>query len=107
MDTLDAVEMVYKLMRAEVTSLQRDLDLLNVRRLRAETAGGVPASTVAALPHAASGGLSDGTAYVDLRWASNGLKPGETAGAGTGCLVSYAASTDQWVRIGDYVAVTA
>lgn len=106
MDTFDAMMVMYRRMQAVAAGQQQQIDVLQARRLRSETAGGVPASDAAALPTAASGGLSDGTAYIDVRWATDGLKPGEVAGAGTGCLVTYNAATDQWLRIGDYTAVT-
>lgn len=106
MANMDALDFMFKRMKAQARNLQGQVDTLNVRRLRAETAGGVVASTLAAAPLAVNGGLSDGTAYIDLRWISNGCKPGELAGAGTGVLAYYNAQADQWWGVHNYVAVT-
>lgn len=104
--TLDIVRQVYEEMKLSNSRLQRQIDTINVRRSRAETAGGFVASTLADAPLAATGGLSDGSAYIDLRWISDGLKPGETTGTGTGVLAYYDAANDRWNNVHDYAAVT-
>lgn len=106
MDQMDVVEQMYRRMNRAARGLQTQVDVLSARRLRAETSGGVVASTLATAPLAASGGMSNGSEYIDLRWISDGRKPGELAGAGTGVLAYYNAAVDQWWGVHNYAAVT-
>lgn len=98
-------EKIWRALRQDVERVQRRVDRLSVKTQRSETAGGVPASTLANAPRAADGGMSDGTNYIDLLWISDGRKPGEDANVGTGVLAVYSATTDSWLRIGDYTPV--
>ena len=106
MNTMDAVEEMYRRMNDLAQGLQVQINQLDARRLRSETTGGVVASTLAMAPLAVNGGLSDGSAYIDLRWISNGCKPGEGAGAGTGVLAYYNAAANQWYGVHNYAPVT-
>jgi hypothetical protein len=79
-----------------IAALSRRLRALEAME-RAETAGGVATSTVAGLPAAGQAGR--------LRFATNGRKTGEGAGAGTGVLVYDDAVG--WRRVDDGTAVAA
>lgn len=94
--------------------LQQQINALNVRltdvtqkTARAETVGGMEAFTYANRPRVATGGMSDGTSYIDLCWISDGRKSGEGAGLGTGqpCYFDHAA--DDWRVFRDDSIVTA
>lgn len=98
-------ELVWKRMRDEVRQVDRRVNRISVRSQQTQTARGVPASTLANAPRAADGGLSDGSEYIDLLWISNGRKPNEGAGNGSGVLAIYDAGQDAWLRVGDYAVV--
>ncbi len=61
----------------------------------------LPSYTVTSLPNAAAGAI-DGS----IAWASNGRKPAEGAGAGTGVMVVYNNATTSWLRTTDYTLVS-
>lgn len=100
-------ELIYSELKGEINSLQTQVDR-NKRVERAEMADSIPAYTLAAAPLAADGGLGDGSngGYITLAWISNGRRPGEGAGLGTGVLAFYQASSNTWIRIDTYTAVT-
>jgi hypothetical protein len=68
---------------------------------RAETAGGFPQSTFANAPLLATGKVRSG----DALFITDGRKPGEGSGAGTGVPAYYNQATDQWFRMSDDTAV--
>lgn len=96
---------MWRALRNDIERVGRRVDRLTVTTQRAETAGGVPACTLAEAPTAATGGLSDGTSYIDLLWISDGLRPGEGSGNGTGVLAFYDSATDAWIAVHDYQPV--
>jgi hypothetical protein len=93
--------------------LQQQVNALSVRitestqkGARAETGGGVQSFTYATAPRAAQGGMSDGSAYIDLVWISNGRSAAEGAGLGTGQLCYYKASVDDYYTVRGDTLVT-
>jgi hypothetical protein len=104
--TTAMIELVWGELRADIASIRQDMSRFRSQAERAETAGGVPAYTYANLPRVAQGGVSDGTEYIDLAWCSNGRKAAEGAGVGTGQLVYYDASIDDYRRVRDDTVVT-
>lgn len=101
----DIVELVWQELQRQIDATRTQVQDVAVRYERAEVSENVPASTLAAAPLAADGGLADGVNFVTLRWISNGRKPGEGAGAGTGVLAVYDPAGDQWLNVDGYVAV--
>lgn len=57
-----------------------------------------PSYTVASLPATGSSG--------QFCWASNGRKPGEGAGSGTGVMVFWNSATSQWYSFASTALVT-
>lgn len=100
-------ELMWKDLRREVRELSSRVDKVELASRQADTAGGVRAKTLAEAPLAADGGMSDGTEFIDLLWISNGRKPGEDAGFGTGVLAYYDASLNAWLGVHDFQVVTA
>lgn len=93
--------------------LQKQINALGVRlsdvtqkTARGETTGGVQAFAYADAPRAAEGGMSDGSAYIDLVWISDGRGAGEGAGLGTGQLCYYKASVDDYYTVRGDALVT-
>lgn len=103
---MDIRQMIWRALREEIATVETSVDELRLATQRSETTGGVVASTLAEAPLAADGGLSDGSAYIDLRWITNGRKPAEGVGAGSGVLAFYDAVADLWKTIHDYQPVT-
>lgn len=103
----EMVELIYGELKAQLNVLETRVEQ-NKRVERAEIADSIPAYTLANAPLAADGGLGDGTngGYITLAWISNGRRPGEGAGLGTGVLAFYQASSNTWIRIDTYTAVT-
>lgn len=94
--------------------LQRQINALDVRirettqkTARAETVGGFQAFTYATRPLIATGGMSDGSAYIDVCWISDARKSGEGAGNGTGQPVYFDYAIDDWRVFRDDSVVTA
>lgn len=101
----DMVELVYGELKDDLNALQVQVDR-SKRVERAEIADSIPAYLLADAPMNADGGLGDGTSYITLAWISNGRRPGEGAGLGTGVLCFHQSSTDTWIRLDTYTAVT-
>ncbi|MDX2138339.1 MAG: hypothetical protein SF123_09620 [Chloroflexota bacterium] len=102
----DLIGNVYSEMRQQVRDLKSEQQRIAGDSERAETAGGFSAMTLAAAnAMATAGGMSDGATHIDAVWISNGVRPGESAGAGTGVLAVWAGGA--WRRVGDYAAVQA
>lgn len=99
---LDMLQIVWDELQVQIDSLRSDMNALLARSERAETAGGMATSTLAAAPLFATGGVGDG----DFLFISNGRKSGEGVGAGTGIPAYYNAATDSWLRFSDDAAVT-
>lgn len=101
----DMTELVY-------AELKNQLNLITVqiedtkRVERALFSDSVPAYTLATAPLAAQGGLGNGQTYITVAWISNGRRPGEGAGLGTGVLAFYDTLSNTWIRIDTYTAVT-
>lgn len=104
MSSSSMMELIWGELKAEIRELRGEVTRAG-RIERAEIADSIPASTLAAAPTNASGGLGDGVAYITLRWISNGRKSGEGGGAGTGVLAVFRASTNEWLRLTDYTVV--
>ena len=104
----DALTTIWNILTEDINSLQDKLEVEITRTDRAESTDGIPASTLADAPLAATGGVAAGTSFVTVRWISDGRKTGqqEGAGNGTGVLCVYSASGDEWLVIGDYAVVT-
>lgn len=86
--------------------LQKQINALNVRlsdvtqkTARAETVGGIQSFAYADAPRAAQGGMSDGSAYIDLVWISDGRAAAQGAGLGTGQLCYYKESVDDYYTV--------
>jgi hypothetical protein len=94
--------MIWQELRSQIQQVQLNLDTAVSRMARAETAGGVAQSVLADAPLAAVGGVGPG----DMLWITDGRKPGEGAGAGTGVLAVYDSITDSWLDVYGYTAVT-
>lgn len=100
----EMVELVYRELKADITTLQKQVNA--VKPERAEIADSIPAYLLADAPLAVDGGLGDGSSYITLAWISNGRRPGEGVGAGTGVLCFHESSTNTWIRLDTYTAVT-
>jgi len=70
---------------------------------RAETSGGFPQSTLALAPLQANAAAT--LRSGDTLFITDGRKPGEGGGAGTGVPAYYNKATDQWLRMSDDTAV--
>ncbi len=97
--------LIWESLKDEIERLETRIESVSIRYERAEISDSIPAYTLATAPLAAQGGLGDGTSYITTAWISNGRKAGEGAGAGTGVIAIYQASTDQWLRLTDYSVV--
>lgn len=94
---------LYDQLRSDVRNLQRQQRTQEQKTERAEFAGAVEAFTLAEAPVAE--GLGDNVNYTSLAWISDGRKPGEGAGSGTGVLAWFNASNSTWYSIFDQSAV--
>lgn len=92
-------EFVWQQLQDEISRVSTRVTDLERLTQRAETSGGVPAFTYADAPRAVDGGMSDGTAYIDLIWILNGRSASEGAGLGTGQLCYYKASVDDYYTV--------
>lgn len=101
----DMVELIYTELHNQINTLESQVEK-GKRIERAEIADSLPAYTLATAPLAADGGLGDGASYITLAWISNGRRPTQGAGLGTGVLAFYEASSDTWRNVHDYAAVT-
>lgn len=106
MPQFDIVELAWKALQDEIAALRTDIEKIAVQYERAEVSENVPASTLATAPLAADGSVANGVNYATLRWISNGRKPGQGAGAGTGVLAVYDSASNTWLEINGYTAVT-
>ncbi len=100
----DMVELIYQELKSEIRTLQKQVN--TAKPERAEIADSIPAYLLVDAPLNADGGLGDGSSYITLAWISNGRRPGEGVGAGTGVLCFHQSSTDTWIRLDTYTAVT-
>lgn len=100
------VELVWRVLRDEIDALQDEANRTALYTERAELSENIPGSALADVPLAADGGLGNNTTVLTLRWISDGRKPGEGAGAGTGVLAYYDSGGDQWISVFDQSAVT-
>lgn len=94
---------LYQQLRDDVARLDRKNERQDTRTERAEYAGAVEAFTLASAP--TTTGLGDNVSYTSLAWISNGRKPGEGAGTGTGVLAWFNASDSTWYSVFDQAAV--
>lgn len=101
----DMVELVWNELRGELNDLKKRVQLAQQTE-QALYSDSVPAYTLANAPLAAQGGLGNGQSYISLAWISNGRRPGEGAGLGTGVLAFYDTTSNTWIRIDTYTAVT-
>ncbi|MEO8608917.1 MAG: hypothetical protein ABI690_13580 [Chloroflexota bacterium] len=99
----DIVELVWNELQSQIQELRTTINQQSIKTERAEYTDGIPAYTFASLPTA---GLATGTSYVTIVWCSNARKSGEGAGVGTGVLAIYNSAGGNWLRAGDYTALT-
>ena len=78
---------------------QRELASLTER---SEYSGAVVAFALAAAP---TTGVGDNLSYTSVAWISDGRKPGEGGGAGTGVLAWFNAVDSTWYSVFDQLAV--
>ena len=88
------VDLVWQALQADLQRVREQVEVLNTRSERSETAGGVRACLYAELPLAA-----DGAGAGDLFFCTNARKVGEAAGAGTGTIVYFNSTDDSWRRV--------
>ena len=88
-------ELLYRSLSSDVAQMRNDIQALLTRAERSEVTGGVAGLTLAQLP------LTHNTGG-DLYFATDGCKPGEATGHGTGVEVFWDTATTQWLRVGDY-----
>jgi hypothetical protein len=105
MSNSSMVELIYNELKSDLNALQTQVNR-SLRVERAEIADSIPAYTLANAPLNADGGLGDGISYITLAWISDGRRPGEGAGLGTGVLCFHQASSNTWIRLDTYTAVT-
>ena len=98
---MSIVDMVWQALQNDLQQVREQVEVINTRTERSETAGGVGACLHAELPLAA-----DGASAGDLFFCTNALKVGEAAGAGTGTIVYFNSLTDSWYRVADDTAVS-
>lgn len=103
---MDVAEMMWRDLKQQIAQVSANVQQLRIQYERAGVADGIPASSLADAPLAATGGLADGVNYITLRWITDGRRPGEGAGDGTGVLAFYDTATDTWRQIDGYAAVT-
>lgn len=103
MTAKDLLDHVWDNLQGQIASVQKQVNRQSVKTESALYADSVPAFTFANLP---GQGLADGSTYISLAWCSNGRRPGQGAGAGTGTLVFWDQGTAAWRNIHDYTAVT-
>ena len=96
------LDFIFTTLDGEIKKQKRDIQ--NTRQIteRSETAGGVTSTTLTNAPLQDTNAMSES----DLMWIKDGCKPGEAEWAGTGVLAVFNPSTNQWLRVGDYVVVT-
>lgn len=97
---------VYRALKSDMQAQAKQLQQITLSTQRSETAGGVRSFTLANAPVAATGGMSNGSQFLDLIFISNGRKSGEAAGAGTGQLCYYDSSVDTYRCVRDDSIVT-
>lgn len=102
----DYVDAVFNRLQTEIDNLKRASSQASQQTERAEIADSIPAYVEASLPTLAGGGLGNGSAYITIAWCSDGRKPGEGAGMGTGILVVYDAVSGNWLNLDGYGAIT-
>ena len=90
------VDMVWQALQDDLQRVREQVEVINTRNERAETAGGVRACLYAELPLSA-----DGAGAGDLFFCTNACKVGEAAGAGTGTIVYFNSADDSWRRVAD------
>jgi len=88
-------ELIYQQLQGQINALKTGLSTVNTARERAEVAGGFANLKLAQLPVVNNTG-------GDVYYATDGCKPGEAVGHGTGVAVYWDSATNQWLRIGDY-----
>lgn len=106
MTNSSVLEWMWKELKKDIDAVNAKVDSITRLSQRAETAGGVPSFTYADAPRAIDGGMSDGTAYIDLVWISDGRSAAEGAGLGTGQLCYYKASVDDYYTVRGDILVT-
>lgn len=97
------VDSLFQQLRADINNLERKNQRQDSRTERAEIAGAVEAFTLATAP--TTTGLGDNSSYTTLIWVSDGRKPGEGAGTGTGVLAWWDATNLAWYSVFDQSAV--
>lgn len=101
MPRIDVAGLMWDELQRQIKDVRGRVDEIAIRYERAELAGGVDAVLLANAPLAVTGGVKAGS----LLFITNGRKPGEGGGAGTGVLAYYQSSLDQWLRTSDDTAV--
>lgn len=93
---LAMTQLMFDTLRTEIDALTDSFIRLESRDIIG-TAYGFPQVTLAEAPT----GLTD----FECRIITNGRKPGEGAGTGTGVMAMYNPATNTWLRTDDYSAV--
>lgn len=101
----DMISMVWQELKDQLNTIKQQV-VIAQQQERALFSDSVPAYTLATAPLAAQGGLGTGSSYITIAWISNGRRPGEGIGAGTGVLCFYDTLTNTWIRLDTYTAVT-
>lgn len=96
---------MFEQINADIAALQKSIREITQKSERGETVGGFEAFAYVDLPRAADGGMSDGSAYIDVAWCTNCRKSGEGVGAGTGVPCYYDAILDDYRRFEDNAQV--
>lgn len=99
----DIVDVIWNELQRQIADVKATAIKESIKTERAEYTDGIPAFTFANLP---TSGLANGTSYVTVVWCSNARKTGEGASAGTGVLAIYNPAGGNWLRVGDYTALT-
>lgn len=107
MATPTVAELIWDALQLQIDTLSQRVGNLEIRTERAEVSDGIPAYLFADLPTAANGGLGDNVGFTTMAWVTNGRKSGEGAGAGTGVLAYWDATSLSWKGVRSEVDVTA
>lgn len=93
---------LYDRLRRDVEQLNRRSKSQESRSERSEFTAAVVAFELADAP---TTGVGNNTSYTSLAWISDGRKPGEGGGAGTGVLAYWDAINAAWYSVFDQLAV--
>lgn len=90
-------ELAFQWLKGQVDDLKRRTSVTDTARERSEVTGGIAGITLNTLP-------TTNNTPGDLYHVTNGCKPGESPGAGTGTAVYFNGTTNSWLRVADNAA---